>query len=44
MTIDLTFPGRSLVLAELLAGLTLLGGVASYVLHRPVARNVVWPD
>jgi len=40
----LTFPGHSLGLSELLAGMIFLGGVASYVLHRPAARQVVWPQ
>jgi hypothetical protein len=39
----LTFPGRTLLLGELLAGMVFLGGIASYVLHRPAARQVVWP-
>jgi Cu(I)/Ag(I) efflux system membrane protein CusA/SilA len=38
-----TFPGRSLLLGELGAGLTFLTGLAAYVLHRPAARQVVWP-
>jgi len=42
-SIYLTFPGRTLLLGELLAGLLFLGGIASYVLHRPAAREVVWP-
>jgi copper/silver efflux system protein len=41
--IYLTFPGKSLLLGEILAGLVFLGGIASYVLHRPAARQVVWP-
>jgi Cu(I)/Ag(I) efflux system membrane protein CusA/SilA len=43
-SIYLTFPGRSLLLGELLAGLLFLGGIASYVLHRPAAREAVWPN
>ncbi len=39
----LTFPGRGLLWGELLAGLLFLGGLASYVLHRPAARRLVWP-
>jgi Cu(I)/Ag(I) efflux system membrane protein CusA/SilA len=39
----LTFPGRSLALGELLAGLVFLGGVAGYVLQRPAARQAIWP-
>jgi Cu(I)/Ag(I) efflux system membrane protein CusA/SilA len=42
-SIYLTFPGKSLLLGEILAGLVFLGGIASYVLHRPAARQVVWP-
>ncbi len=42
-SIYLTFPGRSLLFGELLAGLVFLGGIAAYVLHRPAARQVVWP-
>jgi Cu(I)/Ag(I) efflux system membrane protein CusA/SilA len=37
------FPGRSLTVGEVLAGLVFLGGLGSYVLHRPAARQVVWP-
>ena len=37
------FPGRALMLGELLAGLLFLAGLASYVLHRPAARHRVWP-
>jgi len=39
----LTFPGKSLLLGEILAGIVFLGGIASYVLHRPAARQAVWP-
>jgi Cu(I)/Ag(I) efflux system membrane protein CusA/SilA len=39
----LTFPGRSLLLGEVLAAVLFLTGVASYVTHRPAARQVVWP-
>jgi len=42
-SIYVTFPGQSLVLGEIAAGLVFLGGVASYILHRPAARRVVWP-
>jgi hypothetical protein len=42
-SIYLAFPGRTLLFGELLAGLIFLGGIASYVLHRPAARQVVWP-
>ena len=38
-----TFPGRTLVLAEIVAGITFLAGIATYVLHRPAARQAVWP-
>jgi Cu(I)/Ag(I) efflux system membrane protein CusA/SilA len=37
------FPGRTLLLGELLAGLVFLGGFASYLVHRPGARRLVWP-
>ena len=39
----LTFPGGSLMLGEVLAGMIFLGGIAAYVLHRPRARHMVWP-
>jgi Cu(I)/Ag(I) efflux system membrane protein CusA/SilA len=39
----LTFPGRSLALGELVAGLVFLGGVADYVLQRRAARESIWP-
>ena len=42
-SIYVTFPGRSLLLGEIFAGLVFLGGVASYVLHRPAASQGVWP-
>jgi Cu(I)/Ag(I) efflux system membrane protein CusA/SilA len=42
-SIYVTFPGRTLMLGELFAALVFLGGVASYVLHRPAARQTVWP-
>jgi Cu(I)/Ag(I) efflux system membrane protein CusA/SilA len=42
-SIYLTFPGRTLLWGELLAGMVFLGAIASYVLHRPAARQVVWP-
>jgi Cu(I)/Ag(I) efflux system membrane protein CusA/SilA len=42
-SIYVTFPGHSLVMGEIAAGLVFLGGVASYILHRPAARQVVWP-
>ena len=38
------FPGRSLLFGELLAAVVFLGGIAVYVLHRPAAREVVWPE
>ena len=41
--IYVTFPGRSLVAGEILAGIIFLGGVAQYALNRPSARQVVWP-
>jgi Cu(I)/Ag(I) efflux system membrane protein CusA/SilA len=39
----LTFPGRGLLLGELCAALIFLGGVARYLVHRPAARQRVWP-
>jgi copper/silver efflux system protein len=42
-SIYLAFPGSSLIVGEVLAGLVFLGGAGSYVLHRPAARQVVWP-
>jgi Cu(I)/Ag(I) efflux system membrane protein CusA/SilA len=42
-TLYLDFPGRSLLLGELAAGLLFLAGVAAYALHRPGARQLVWP-
>ena len=42
-SIYLSFPGRSLLIGELLAALVFLAGVASYILHRPAARQAVWP-
>ena len=42
-SIYLTFPGRTLLYAELLAGLTFLGGVAAYLDLRPAARRMIWP-
>jgi hypothetical protein len=41
--IYLTFPGHSLALGEIVAGIVFLGGVGSYVLHRPAARERIWP-
>jgi Cu(I)/Ag(I) efflux system membrane protein CusA/SilA len=41
--IYLVFPGLSLVIGEVLAGLFFLSGVGRYVLHRPAARQAVWP-
>src|SRR4051794_35859516 len=43
VNIYVTFPGSSLVMGEIAAGLVFLGGVGSYILHRPAARQVVWP-
>ena len=31
------------MIAELLAALVFLGGLAAYVIHRPAARQLVWP-
>ena len=42
-SIYLAFPGRSLLLGEIIAGIVFLGGTAAYVLHRPAASQVVWP-
>jgi Cu(I)/Ag(I) efflux system membrane protein CusA/SilA len=42
-SVYLTFPGRTLAAGEVLAGMIFLAGVASYILHRPAARQVVWP-
>jgi len=39
----LTFPDHSLILGEILAGIVFLGGISAYVLHRPAARQAVWP-
>jgi hypothetical protein len=38
-----TLPGRGLLLGETAAGLVFLAGVAGYALHRPAARQTVWP-
>jgi Cu(I)/Ag(I) efflux system membrane protein CusA/SilA len=38
-----TFPGRSLLFGESLAAAAFLGGIAAYVIHRPAARQLVWP-
>jgi copper/silver efflux system protein len=42
-SIYLTFPGHSLALAELVAAFVFLGGLAAYLIHRPAARQLVWP-
>src|SRR5262249_44451636 len=42
VSLYVTFPGRSLLFGELLAGVAFLGGIAAYVLHRPAARQLVW--
>jgi Cu(I)/Ag(I) efflux system membrane protein CusA/SilA len=42
-SIYLAFPGRSLAIAELLAAFVFLGGLAAYLIHRPAARQLVWP-
>jgi Cu(I)/Ag(I) efflux system membrane protein CusA/SilA len=39
----LALPGRSLLLGELGAALLFLGGVAAYLIHRPAARQLIWP-
>ena len=42
-SVYLAFPGPSLVVGELLAGLVFLVGVGRYALHRPAARRRAWP-
>jgi hypothetical protein len=42
-SIYLPFSRHGLIDSELLAGLVFLGGLAAYLLHRPAARQVVWP-
>lgn len=42
-TIYLPFTRHGLVLGELVAGLVFLGGLGAYLVHRPAARQVVWP-
>jgi hypothetical protein len=42
-SIYVSMPGRSLILGELLAAAVFLAGLAAYILHRPAARQVVWP-
>jgi Cu(I)/Ag(I) efflux system membrane protein CusA/SilA len=42
-SIYLTFAGQVLILGEILAGMVFLAGLAAYILHRPAARQVVWP-
>jgi hypothetical protein len=39
----LSFPGQTLLVSELGAGLVFLAGIAAYVLDRPAARQAVWP-
>jgi copper/silver efflux system protein len=41
--IYLPFARRGLIVGELVAGLVFLGGLGAYLLHRPAARQVVWP-
>ncbi len=43
VTIYFALPGPGLFIGEILAGLVFLGGIGSYILHRPAARQVVWP-
>jgi hypothetical protein len=43
VSIYVSLPGRTLLLGELLAGVVFLGGFAAYVIHRPPARQLVWP-
>jgi Cu(I)/Ag(I) efflux system membrane protein CusA/SilA len=42
-SIYVTLPTAVHVVAQIAAGLIFLGGVAAYVLHRPAARQMVWP-
>jgi hypothetical protein len=42
-SIYVTFPNHTLVAGEVVAGLIFLDGVASYIVHRPAARQMVWP-
>jgi len=42
-SIYVAFPAHTLLVGELGAGLLFLGAIASYVLHRPAARQLVWP-
>jgi copper/silver efflux system protein len=42
-SIYLTLPGGALPLGELAAGTVFLAGTAAYLLHRPAARQLVWP-
>jgi copper/silver efflux system protein len=42
-SVYVTFPGRTLLFGELAAGLAFLGGFALYIVHRPAARQLVWP-
>jgi hypothetical protein len=39
----LPLSGGVFLLGEVIAGATFLGGVAAYILHRPAARQLVWP-
>jgi len=42
-SIYVSLPGRTLLFGELLAGVVFLGGFALYLVHRPAARQLVWP-
>ena len=42
-SVYVSFPGRTLLFGELVAGLIFLGGFALYIVHRPAARQLVWP-
>jgi Cu(I)/Ag(I) efflux system membrane protein CusA/SilA len=44
VSIYTTFSGRALAFAEIAAGIVFLAGIAAYVLHRPAAMKMVWPD
>ena len=37
------FPGRSLLVVEIVSAVVFLAGIAAYVVHRPEARQMIWP-
>jgi len=43
LNIYFAFPGHTLALSQLGAALVLLGGLASYIIHRPAASRLIWP-